>query len=114
MSSLFENYYKNQTYQVMITAKLLNIRESGSYSANIVGRISQGEVKTILEEKENWGKIADGQWVCLDFVEKIKSEESKPEESVEENPQKVELSATEEKVCKAEPKKTSKNSYKKK
>ncbi len=45
----------------------LNIREEASKNSKIVGAYSKGDVVTIVETKNGWGKTDKG-WVLMDFV----------------------------------------------
>ena len=54
-----------------VIADCLNVRESASTSAKIVGYYYQGAKVTILETKTaegiKWGKTSLG-WICMDYV----------------------------------------------
>ena len=54
-----------------VTADCLNVRETASTSAKIVGYYYQGAKVTILETKTaegiQWGKTSKG-WICMDYV----------------------------------------------
>lgn len=56
-----------QTIKGVITANGLNIREGSSKNTNIVGNYSKGEVVTILEQKNGWGRTDKG-WILMDYV----------------------------------------------
>lgn len=51
----------------VVTAKELNIRESGSTTANAVGQYTYGARITILETSNGWGRTDKG-WVSLTYV----------------------------------------------
>ena len=59
-------------YTVRITANILNIRsgpDSKKYS--IIGSVRKGEVYTIVDQQNNFGKLKSGAgWICLDYTEK--------------------------------------------
>lgn len=50
-----------------VTADALNIRKSGSNTAEVVGKYTKGEVIEILEVKDGWGKTDKG-WVSMAYV----------------------------------------------
>ena len=56
-----------QTIKGVITANGLNIREGSSKNTKIVGNYSKGEVVTILEQKNGWGRTDKG-WILMDYV----------------------------------------------
>ena len=62
----------NNSYQVKITANLLNVRSNAGTNNPIVGVIKKGSIYTVLQTKEGWGKISSPSgWICLDYTEKI-------------------------------------------
>jgi hypothetical protein len=59
-------------YLVKVTVELLNYRSGPSTSYKVNGMIKKGEVYTIVDEKDGWGKLKSGAgWICLDYVKKI-------------------------------------------
>lgn len=52
-----------------VTASLLNVRQSPTTSSAILRQLRKGSACTIIEEKDGWGKLSDGGWVCLDYVQ---------------------------------------------
>lgn len=64
-------------YQVRITTNSLNIRKDAGKNNVIVGRIKDGGVYTIIEEKDGqgaskWGRLKSKKgWISLDFAERI-------------------------------------------
>ena len=52
-----------------VTASLLNVRQSPTTSSAILRQLRKGAACTIVEEKDGWGKLSDGGWVCLDYVQ---------------------------------------------
>lgn len=59
-------------YKVKVTADVLNVRTSPMVGAVIVTQIRKGEVYTITEEREGWGKLKSGAgWISLDYVKRI-------------------------------------------
>ena len=62
----------NDSYQVKITASLLNVRSDAGITNPIVGIVRKNSTYTILQTKEGWGKISSPSgWICLDYTEKI-------------------------------------------
>lgn len=62
----------NNSYQVRITANLLNVRSNAGTNNPIVGVIKKGSTYTILQIKEGWGKIENPSgWISLDYTERI-------------------------------------------
>ena len=58
-------------YIIRVTVNALNVRKGPgtSYAINTV--VYKGGVYTIVEQKENWGKLKSGAgWICLDYTEK--------------------------------------------
>ena len=52
-----------------VTASLLNVRQSPTTSSAILRQLRKGVACTIVEEKDGWGRLSDGGWVCLDYVQ---------------------------------------------
>lgn len=62
----------NDSYQVKITANLLNVRSDAGITNPIVGIVRKNSTYTILQTKEGWGKISSPSgWICLNYTEKI-------------------------------------------
>lgn len=61
-----------EPYKIKVTASVLNYRSGPSTSYAVKGTIKKGEVYTIVEEKDGWGKLKSGAgWICLDYAQKI-------------------------------------------
>ena len=59
-------------YLVKVTTELLNYRSGPSTSYKVNGMIKKGEVYTIIDEKDGWGKLKSGAgWICLEYIKKI-------------------------------------------
>ncbi len=56
-----------QTLKGVITANGLNIRDGASKNNKVVGNYSKGEVVSILEQKNGWGRTDKG-WILMDYV----------------------------------------------
>ena len=62
---------ETQGYTVRITTAVLNVRAEANTNSKINTQIRKNEVYTIVEEKDNWGKLKSGAgWICLDYTEK--------------------------------------------
>ena len=62
----------NSSYIVKITADVLNVRAGAGTSYKIVTTVKKNEAYTIVETKNNWGKLKSGAgWICLDYTKKI-------------------------------------------
>lgn len=63
---------KQNSYLVKITANVLNVRCGAGTSYDVVTQVKKGEVYTIVEEKNRWGKLKSGAgWISLAYTEKI-------------------------------------------
>ena len=59
-------------YMVKITATKLNVRSGASTKHSINTIISKGEVYTIIDEKDGWGKLKSGAgWISLNFTQRV-------------------------------------------
>lgn len=62
---------KFEPYLVKITASKLNYRNGPGTNYAINGTVEEGQVFTIIEEKNGWGKLKSGAgWIYLDYTEK--------------------------------------------
>lgn len=63
-----------ETFEGIVTATCLHIRQNAGTNYAIVGRLYKGEKVTILEVKDvngvQWGRISSG-WVCMDYIKKV-------------------------------------------
>lgn len=57
----------NQTVKGVITANGLNVRSEASKNGKVQGSYSKGDVVTILEVKNGWGRTDKG-WILMDYV----------------------------------------------
>ena len=79
---------KKETNKVKgkITATTLNVRSNPSLTSDIIGKLKEGEIISLLEEKKDWYKINFQQktgWVFSKYVNKLKNNEKKNESSEE-------------------------------
>jgi hypothetical protein len=59
-------------YLVKVTAASLNYRSAPGVTNSILGQIHRGEIYTIVEEKNGWGKLKSGVgWINLNYVKKV-------------------------------------------
>ena len=59
------------SYQVVITANILNVRATPSADSKITTTVKKGWIYTIVEEKEGWGKLKSGAgWIDLRYAKK--------------------------------------------
>ena len=55
-----------------ITANTLNVRNGAGTKYKINKQVKYGDVYTIVEEKNGWGKLKSGvDWIRLDHISKI-------------------------------------------
>lgn len=60
---------KIKPYLVKITAKVLNVRKGAGTSYAVATTVKEGEVYTIVEEKNGWGKLKSGAgWISLAYT----------------------------------------------
>jgi uncharacterized protein YgiM (DUF1202 family) len=60
------------SYQVRVTADVLNIRAGAGTNFKINGAIKDKGVYTIIEESNGWGKLKSGAgWISLAYTKKI-------------------------------------------
>ena len=66
-----------QTLKGVITANGLNVRDGASKNNKVVGNYSKGDVVTILEQKNGWGRTDKG-WILMDYVKTGNTDTTKP------------------------------------
>jgi N-acetylmuramoyl-L-alanine amidase len=65
-------FIQNKQYLVRVKATALNYRTGPGIENDITGTVKEGEVYTIVEEKDNWGKLKSGAgWISLAYTEKV-------------------------------------------
>lgn len=63
---------KTVNYRVKITASALNVRQGADVNSKAVGSVKKGQVFTIVEEKNGWGKLKSGLgWIKLSYTTKL-------------------------------------------
>lgn len=59
-------------YKIKVTADLLNYRSGAGTQYEIKGQIKQGEVYTIVEENNGWGRLKSGAgWINLKYTARV-------------------------------------------
>ena len=65
---------KSDDFLVKVTATALNIRSGAGANYPVVGVIQDKGTYTIVEKKNNWGKLKSGKgWIHLDYTKKVKA-----------------------------------------
>lgn len=60
-------------YKVKISASVLNVRKGASVNHPVVTTVRKGEIYTIVDESNGWGKLKSGVgWINLKYTEKLK------------------------------------------
>ena len=63
---------KTVNYRVRITADSLNVRKEPNATAKVSTTVKKGNVFTIVEEKDGWGKLKSGAgWINLAYTIKL-------------------------------------------
>jgi uncharacterized protein YgiM (DUF1202 family) len=48
------------------------VRSGPSTNYDIVNHVEEGDVYTIVEVQDNWGRLKSGAgWICLDYTERV-------------------------------------------
>ena len=62
-----------QQYKVMINTEALNVRTGAGVSNKKVMEVTKGEIFTIVDEKNGWGKLKSGVgWISLKYTVRLK------------------------------------------
>lgn len=65
-------FIENKQFMVRVTASELNYRKNPGIENEILGKVKEGEVYTIVEVKDNWGRLKSGAgWISLAYTEKL-------------------------------------------
>ena len=63
---------KTVNYRVEIATSSLNVRKGAGTSYAVAGSVKKGQVFTIVEEKDGWGKLKSGAgWIKLSYTKKL-------------------------------------------
>ena len=61
-----------KSYKVKITADVLNVRNGAGTSYKVNATVKKGDVYTIVQEKNGWGKLKSGAgWIKLSYAKKV-------------------------------------------
>ena len=64
---------KDTSYMVKITTDTLNVRKGVGVTHPIVTTVRKGEIYTIIDDSNGWGKLKSGSgWINLKYTQKIK------------------------------------------
>ena len=59
-------------YLVKVTADVLNVRKGAGVSYKVTTQVKKGEVYTIVQELNGWGKLKSGAgWISLAYTKKV-------------------------------------------
>ena len=59
-------------YTVKITADVLNVRKGAGTNYGVATQVKEGEVYTIIDESNGWGKLKSGAgWISLEYTKKV-------------------------------------------
>ena len=60
-------------YLIKVNTDVLNVRTGPGTNYKIVTQVTFANLYTIIEEKNNWGKLKSGAgWICLDYAKRLK------------------------------------------
>ena len=62
-------------YQVRVTSDALRIRSGPDAASDLIGYLEYGDTVTISEETNGWGRLVNGEWIKLEFTERVKKSE---------------------------------------
>ena len=63
---------KTVNYKVKVTVDSLNVRKGAGTGYATSGSVKKGQVFTIVEEKDGWGKLKSGAgWIKLEYTKKL-------------------------------------------
>ena len=59
-------------YTVKITADVLNVRKGAGTNYGVATQVKEGEVYTIIDESNGWGKLKSGAgWISLEYTKRV-------------------------------------------
>jgi uncharacterized protein YgiM (DUF1202 family) len=68
-----------ESYVVEVTVDVLNVRNGAGTNYKVNTTVRKGERYTIVDQKDNWGKLKSGAgWICLDYTKRVEEEKFKP------------------------------------
>ena len=56
-----------KTYTVRVNTRL-NVRSGPSTGYRIIRQLRNGDKVTVYEQKDGWGRISNGEWVCMAYL----------------------------------------------
>ena len=61
------------SYRAIVNTKNtgLNVRAGAGQRYKVVRSVAKGSIQSVAEEKNGWGRLADGGWCSLDYLRKI-------------------------------------------
>lgn len=63
---------KDESFKVKVTTDILNVRAGAGVNFNITTKVKKGDVYTIVDTKNGWGKLKSGKgWINLDYTQRI-------------------------------------------
>ena len=65
---------KDTAVTYTVTGTNVNLRSGAGTSYAVTGSVTKGDKITIVKTKDNWGKLDNGSWVCMDYVKKAGSD----------------------------------------
>ena len=69
---IIQNNVNTISYLVIIADQSLDVKVGPGYQYRVNGNVKKNEVYTIIDEKDNWGKLKSGAgWISLNGVSKI-------------------------------------------
>ena len=62
----------NTSFRVKINTAVLNVRKGASASTAITTQVRSGQVFTIVEERNGWGRLKSGAgWISLYYTKRL-------------------------------------------
>lgn len=59
------------TYKVVNVKSYLNVRASGSTSANVIGKLYNGNTIMVKKVSNGWAQLDNGGWVSINYIKKV-------------------------------------------
>ena len=79
IKSHLESVDQSTSYTVKITTAVLNVRQGPGTNYLITTKVREGEIYTIVEENNGWGKLKSGAgWISLNYTDKQVGEKYSP------------------------------------
>ena len=58
-------------YKVRVASDALRIRSEPDAASELIGYLEYGDTVTISEEADGWGRLVNGEWIRLEFTERV-------------------------------------------